>query len=90
MNQAGLRAHERHQGQLRAFPCRQSTQWLKAQSSLIYRCGGSAGIVIIFHGKKFTHRLPCFTLSTKVTEHLKQAAKVRGLGVERQLNPGRR
>jgi hypothetical protein len=67
-----------------------STQWLKAQSSLIYRCGGSAGIVIILRWKKFTHRLPCFTLSTKVTEHLKQAAKVRGLGVERQLKPGHR
>jgi hypothetical protein len=36
------------------------------------------------------HRLPCFTLSTQATEHLKQAAKVRGLGVERQLKPGRR
>jgi hypothetical protein len=34
------------------------------------------------------HRLPCFTLSTRVTEHLKQAAKVRGLGVERQLKRG--
>ncbi|CAI8917630.1 hypothetical protein EMIT0P44_400033 [Pseudomonas sp. IT-P44] len=37
-----------------------------------------------------THRLPCFTLSTDATEHLKQAAKVRGLGVERQLKPGDR
>ena len=61
-----------------------------AQLLLIYRCGGSAGIVIILRWKKFTHRLPCFTLSTKVTEHLKQAAKVRGLGVERQLKPGHR
>jgi hypothetical protein len=32
-----------------------------------------------------THRLPCFTLSATATEHLKQAAKVRGLGVERQM-----
>ncbi len=36
------------------------------------------------------HQLPCFPLSTRVTEHLKQAAKVRGLGVERQLRGGRR
>ncbi|KJZ66468.1 hypothetical protein VD17_07360 [Pseudomonas fluorescens] len=65
-----------------------STQWLKAQPSLIYRCGGSAGIMALRRLKSVTHRLPCFTLSTKVTEHLKQAAKVRGLGMERQLKTG--
>jgi hypothetical protein len=50
MDQAGLRAHERRLAWLRAFPL-VSKQWLKAQLLLIYRCGGSAGIVIVLRLK---------------------------------------
>jgi len=38
-----------------------AAQWLKAQFSLIYRCGGSAGMVRVIRA----HRLPCFTLPIK-------------------------
>ncbi|CAI8780781.1 hypothetical protein EMIT0215P_180018 [Pseudomonas serboccidentalis] len=50
MDQAGLRAHEQRIAWLRAFPLL-ARQWLKAQLLLIYRCGGSAGIVIVLHLK---------------------------------------
>jgi hypothetical protein len=50
MDQAGLRAHEQRIAWLHAFP-HLSRQWLNVQLLLIYRCGGSAGIVIVLRLK---------------------------------------
>jgi len=51
IRQAGLRAHERVLPWWIAFP--RSAQWHIDSPGLVYRCGGSAGIVI-----ELTHRLP--------------------------------
>ncbi|CAN1603456.1 protein of unknown function [Pseudomonas mediterranea] len=60
-------------------PSHVETQWLAGSFDSFTVAGAAPG----------SHRFPCFTLSTRVTEHLKQVAKVRGLGVERQLKPPR-
>ncbi|MNP13402.1 hypothetical protein D3C76_1056820 [compost metagenome] len=84
--QAGLRTHERDIPRPHAFPdpYRPSGHCATLHS---FTVAGAAPESRALHA----HRLPCFTPATrKVAEHLKHAAKVRGLGVERQLKPGRR
>ena len=61
-----------------------------AQLLLIYRCGGSAGIVVAVVITVAFTGFPVSLGQPWAAEHLKQAAKVRGLGVERQLKSGLR
>ena len=92
MIQAGLRTHEwrllsERAGQRRAFPYHADTVAkgtvlthlpLRGQrrnrGSTVYKCAHSPAS--LFH-----------SVDPQVTEHLEQAAKVSGLGVERQLKP---